>query len=72
MCDIAGLGRINCHRCESSLSCCKLIDHGFYLKISKCFFGGNQVAYLGHIVSNIGVSTDVGKIEVVVNSQKKN
>ncbi|KAD5318298.1 hypothetical protein E3N88_18244 [Mikania micrantha] len=35
-------------------------------KCSKCTFGGSQVEYLGHLISQQGVSTDVKKIEAVV------
>ncbi|KAD5961251.1 hypothetical protein E3N88_12724 [Mikania micrantha] len=35
-------------------------------KRSKCTFGGSQVEYLGHIISKKGVSTDVKKIEAII------
>ncbi|KAD2393790.1 hypothetical protein E3N88_40767 [Mikania micrantha] len=35
-------------------------------KRSKCTFGGSQVEYLGHLISQQGVSTDAKKIEAVV------
>lgn len=40
----------------------KLRTNHFYAKLSKCQFGVNQIEYLGHIISNEGVSTDPGKV----------
>ncbi|KAI3756033.1 hypothetical protein L1987_55845 [Smallanthus sonchifolius] len=37
-----------------------------YAKRSKCSFGGQQVEYLGHIITKAGVSSDPSKIEAVV------
>ena len=37
-----------------------------YAKKSKCYFGVQQVEYLGHFIFGKGVSTDPRKIEVVV------
>ncbi|XP_021980058.1 uncharacterized protein LOC110876189 [Helianthus annuus] len=36
-----------------------------YAKKSKCIFGGSSVEYLGHIISNKGVSTDPKKLEAI-------
>jgi len=36
-----------------------------YAKRSKCFFGENQVEYLGHIISAQGVSINPGKIAMM-------
>jgi hypothetical protein len=41
-------------------------DH-WHIKLSKCKFAQTQIAYLGHIISAEGVSTDPAKIEAVVN-----
>jgi hypothetical protein len=35
------------------------------IKLSKCSFTRNQVAYLGHVISQKGVATDDAKISVV-------
>lgn len=37
------------------------------VKFSKCAFGQKQIAYLGHVISAQGVSTDPTKITAVVN-----
>ena len=37
-----------------------------YAKYSKCFFGINEVEYLGHIVSHEGVKVDPNKIKAMV------
>jgi hypothetical protein len=39
--------------------------HHLALKQSKCCFGAQEVAYLGHIINNSGVSMDPVKIEAV-------
>ena len=36
-----------------------------YAKISKCFFGVQEVEYLGHIVSHEGVKVDPRKIKSI-------
>ena len=43
----------------------KLKSHGLKIKPSKCHFFRKQVCYLGHIVSEQGVSTDPAKTEVI-------
>jgi hypothetical protein len=35
------------------------------IKLSKCTFDQNQVAYLGHLISSQGVATDPGKISTI-------
>lgn len=35
-----------------------LQQHRLFLKRSKCFFGEESVAYLGHVISASGVSMD--------------
>jgi hypothetical protein len=42
-----------------------LRDHQLFLKQSKCAFGEQSVAYLGHIVSEAGVSMDSSKVQAV-------
>ncbi|GMJ07741.1 hypothetical protein HRI_004443300 [Hibiscus trionum] len=39
-----------------------LKDHQLFSKLSKCFFGQEQVEYLGYIISAQGVATDYSKI----------
>jgi hypothetical protein len=38
-----------------------LREHNFFLKKSKCVFGKTELTYLGHIISQQGVSTDLAK-----------
>jgi hypothetical protein len=44
----------------------KLHDHRLYAKLSKCEFWLKQVAFLGHIISNAGISVDPSKIQDVL------
>ena len=43
----------------------KLSSYNLKLKPSKCEFFKTRVTYLGHIVSEIGIETDLEKISVV-------
>ncbi len=43
----------------------RMIENGLTLKPSKCHFGAKQVPFLGHILSEKGISTDPKKIEVI-------
>lgn len=43
----------------------KLKEHKFFLKKSKCVFGKVELLYLGHIISQKGLSTDPSKTEVM-------
>ena len=40
-----------------------------YAKTSKCFFGVQEVEYLGHIVSHEGVKVDPNKIKPLRNGK---
>ncbi|KAA0040470.1 pol protein [Cucumis melo var. makuwa] len=42
-----------------------LRDNKLYAKFSKCEFWLKQVSFLGHVVSKVGVSVDLAKIEAV-------
>ena len=44
----------------------KLWAHQLYMKPSKCSFAQNKLEYLGHIISDKGVSTDPFKIEAML------
>jgi hypothetical protein len=42
-----------------------LQKHEFYLKLSKCEFAKQELEYLGHIVSELGVATEQSKVVAV-------
>lgn len=44
-----------------------LREHQFKVRLSKCTFAKQQLVYLGHVISDKGVSTDPGKISIVKN-----
>ena len=41
--------------------------HQLFANEKKCRFAQSRLAYLGHIISNQGVSADEGKVEVMLN-----
>ncbi|XP_014660203.2 uncharacterized protein LOC106804166 [Setaria italica] len=41
-------------------------DHQLFAKRSKCYFGQESVAYLGHVISAAGVAMDPAKVEALV------
>jgi hypothetical protein len=45
----------------------KLREHKLYAKRSKCEFWLKEVSFLSHIVSNGGISVDLGKVKDVLN-----
>jgi hypothetical protein len=45
----------------------KLREHKLYAKRSKCEFWLKEVAFLGHVVSNGGISVDPSKVKDVLN-----
>src|SRR5207253_489550 len=44
----------------------KLRDHQLYAKLSKCEFWLKEVSFLGHVISEGGVSADPGKVRDVL------
>jgi hypothetical protein len=44
----------------------KLRDHKLYAKLSKCEFCLKQVAFLGYVISNGGISIDPSKVQDVL------
>jgi hypothetical protein len=42
-----------------------LKDNKLFAKLSKCEFAVSRIEYLGHIISEEGVSTDPNKIEAI-------
>ena len=43
----------------------RLREHGLKMKHSKCFFFQSEAKFLGHVVSEHGISTDPAKTEVI-------
>ena len=53
-------------QCERlSLVLGRFREYSLLVKASKCSFGANKGAYLGHVVSSKGVYTDPGKIQTI-------
>ena len=44
-----------------------LREHQLYAKMSKCDFYRDRIQYLGHIISEEGISVDLEKIEAIMN-----
>jgi hypothetical protein len=44
----------------------KLREHQLYAKFSKCDFWLKEVSFLGHIITNGGISVDPAKVEDVL------
>ena len=44
-----------------------LREHKLYAKLSKCDFYKDMIHYLGHIISEEGISVDLEKIEAIMN-----
>ena len=44
-----------------------LREHQLYAKLSKCDFYRDRIQYLGHIISEEGISVDPDKIEAITN-----
>jgi hypothetical protein len=42
-----------------------LDQHHFKVKLSKCSFAQTQLHYLGHVISQQGVTTDLAKVSVI-------
>jgi hypothetical protein len=43
-----------------------LQEHQLFVKCSKCSFGARSVAYLGHVISEVGVAMDPQKVHAVL------
>jgi hypothetical protein len=48
----------------------RLKEKRLYAKFSKCKFWLDKVIFLGHVVSNDGISIDPNKVEAVVNWER--
>ena len=44
-----------------------LREHQLYVKLRKCDFYKDRIQYLGHMISNKGISVDPEKIEAIMN-----
>lgn len=44
-----------------------LRQHQFFIKLSKCAFGKQELEYLGHVVTPHGVKVDQAKIQAMLN-----
>ena len=44
-----------------------LREHQLYAKLNKCDFYRDRIQYLGHIISEEGISVDPEKIEAIMN-----
>ena len=44
-----------------------LREHQLYAKLSKCDFYRDRIHYLGHIISDEGISVDPENIEAIMN-----
>ena len=47
-----------------------LRDHQLYAKFSKCEFWLTEVRFFGHVVSALGMSVDLEKVEVVMSWER--
>jgi hypothetical protein len=48
----------------------KLQDNQLYAKYSKCEFWIDEVSFLGHIISNRGISVDPAKVKEIVSARR--
>ena len=56
-----------CMKSISSLTLQLLREHQLYAKLSKCDFYRDRIQYLGHIISEEGISVDPENIEAIMN-----
>jgi hypothetical protein len=57
---------LEAHVSHLKLVLSKLREHRLFMKRSKCSFANTQLDYMGHIISDQGVSTDPSKTEAMV------
>jgi hypothetical protein len=57
---------LEAHVSHLKLVLSKLREHKLFMKRSKCSFAKTQLDYMGHIISDQGVSTDPSKTEAMV------
>lgn len=61
------------HERHLSITLQKLREHQLFAKFSKCEFWLTEVKFLGHVISNEGITVDSSKVEAVLNwNQPKN
>jgi hypothetical protein len=46
-----------------------LSQDSWQVKLSKCSFGEQHIAYLGHVIYKVGVSTDPSKVALYLLGQ---
>lgn len=44
-----------------------LASHRLYANMKKCEIGKEKVAYLGHVISALGVEVDASKVQAMIN-----
>ena len=49
-----------------------LRKHRLYAKFSKCEFYLTEVRFLGHVISTLGLSLDIEKVEAVMSWERLN
>jgi hypothetical protein len=54
------------HLLHVRLVVAKLLESKFFVKRTKCEFGQSEIAYLGHVISGVGVTMDCRKMQAVL------
>ncbi|XP_058811223.1 uncharacterized protein K02A2.6-like [Topomyia yanbarensis] len=54
------------HDCNLKAVLQRIQEFGFTIRAEKCYFGKDQIPYLGHIIDSRGLRPDPGKIEAII------